>query len=60
MGQGLNIIVNPAAIAETTPPDDMPSCPSPCLYDFANFNPKAALEVYGQSSMLVPDNANLP
>ena len=60
MGQSMNIIVDPDAIAQSEPPADMPSCPSLCTYDFANFNPKAAIEVYGESSMLAPDDSNLP
>lgn len=51
MGQGLNVVVDPASIAKLTKPAGMPTCPKPCLYDFSNFNPKAVAAVYGSGSV---------
>lgn len=47
MGQGMNVIVNPEAIAKLKEPADMPECPHPCYYDFSNFAPKAVASTFG-------------
>lgn len=59
MGQGLNIVEDvPGIIAADQP--KMPACPAKCLASFAQFNPRAAQEAYGNSGLLAPDASNLP
>jgi hypothetical protein len=58
MGQGINIISDPAGIARAQRPDGMPQCLNKCMLNFANTNPKAAAKlVAGQPA---PDASNLP
>lgn len=51
MGQGINIVSDPAGIAKATPPKDMPACSNKCMLNFANTNPKAAdMRAAGQAA----------
>jgi L-ascorbate oxidase len=59
MGQGIQIIEDPAAIAKASVPPGMPTCPEKCIWNNANFNPKAVNEVYGKTGLLAPDDSNL-
>lgn len=59
MGQGIQIIEDPAGIAKAKVPPGMPSCPANCIWNFANFNPNAAKQRYGNSGLLAPDDTNL-
>lgn len=58
MGQGINIISDPAGIARSQPPQGMPKCPNRCHLNFANTNPKATEKVV--AGMAAPAASNLP
>lgn len=58
MGQGINIVSDPAGIAKAQPPKDMPQCANKCTLNFANTNPKAAEKLV--DGMAAPADSNLP
>jgi hypothetical protein len=58
MGQGINIISDPAGIARSAQPKDMPQCPKQCHLNFGNTNPKASEKLV--AGMAAPVASNLP
>lgn len=58
MGQRIDIIEDPAAIAKASVPKGMPTCPEKCIWNNANFNPKAVSAVYGSTGYLPPNDSN--
>lgn len=58
MGQRINIISDPEAIAKAKVPKGMPACPDKCIWNNANFNPVAVSQVYGKTGFLAPDGSN--
>jgi hypothetical protein len=58
MGQGINIISDPAGIARAKQPKGMPKCPNKCHLNFGNTNPKASEKKV--AGMAAPAATNLP